>query len=153
MAPERVLEHLKRRLPHFEADGPPALRSADARADVWQVPGRPASVVVKTAAGRAADMAADGPPGAEAEASAPASLLFEARSLEVLGPTGALAGASAGGWVRRMPAILRAARRPTRAARRQPPLRTAGSAPGSAQTATPPGSRQRAGQRHARRVR
>ena len=92
MAPERVLEHLKRRLPHFEAGGAPSLRPDTPGADlwgvdVWHVPGRPAPVVVKTVV--VEEAGGEGGDGAEAP-----GLVFEARSLEVLGPTGALAEVS-----------------------------------------------------------
>lgn len=49
--------------------------------DVWRVPGQPAPLIVKT-------------PPEEGEGCDPAGLLFAARSLDVLGPTGALADVS-----------------------------------------------------------
>lgn len=81
MAPEHILDHLKRRLPDFEASGAPERCSSHPATEVWRVPGKPASVIVKA-------------PEREDEGAGFLPIMVQARILKVLSPGGALAHVS-----------------------------------------------------------
>lgn len=80
MAPERILEHLQHRLPHFEPEGNPERVGEHASCRAWRVRGRPTSVVVKAAVDEEQP----------AEAVRVVGIEREAHSLMVLGPSGTL---------------------------------------------------------------
>ena len=89
MTPEAVLEHLARRLPHFEPIGTPELLRGGYLNYVWRVRGQPAPVIVKVTPPYIAAM-----PGVSLD---PNRIRIEARSLAAMGPGGELAAIASAG--------------------------------------------------------